>query len=136
MAKKENIKKETTLNELAVMVQRGFIDIEKRFCEKIDGVSNALGKRIDELEKELKQDIKEIWYKLDSLERRVACIEDIITEHSKILDEHSKILNEHSKELKEIKILIQKYQTDKKTNQEKIFSLEKRVEKLEIKVFI
>ena len=71
---------------------------------------------------------EETWLKLDSLERRIIFLEDKITEHSKILVALQK-------ELREVKTTIYKYQKDKETDREKIIFLEKRVQKLEAKVF-
>ena len=120
-------KKSITIENLAGMVQRGFTVGEKKAEERFRKLEGS-SKRLEGSVKRLEESNKEIWYKLDSMERRIVFLEDKITEYSKILAEHSK-------ELKEIKTLIQKYQKDRETDQEKIISLEKRVQNLEVKVF-
>lgn len=103
------VKKKTTIEDLAQMTARGFQEMGGRF----DRVNVDIAG--------LKDEIKNVWSKLERLERRVIYIENKITEQSK--------------ELKEIKSLIQKYQEDNKTDETRVIALEKRVEKLEVKVF-
>jgi len=113
----ENDNKNITIEDLAGMVHKGFLEAQ-------------------EDREKIKEEINEIKNKLFSLEKRVMFIEDKITEHSKILREHSEILRKHSEELREIKILVQKFQEEKETDREKVVWLEKRVDRLEAKVGI
>lgn len=53
MKEKTQKKKKMTLDDLAEMVQRGFVDTETRLGAKIDNVEQKLGSRIDGVEKEL-----------------------------------------------------------------------------------
>ena len=124
MAKRD---KKTTIDDLAQMVQGGFVNSEKRISERFD----KMDKRFDKIDEK----IEETWNKLDSLERRIIFLENTITKHSKTLAKHSKILAALQKELREVKTTICKYQKDRETDQKKMIFLEKRVERLEIKVF-
>lgn len=114
------IKKQTTIEDLAQMTARGFQEMDEKFSKRFDRIDNDIAG--------FKDEIKNVWSKLESLDRRVAYIEDKITEHSKILAGLSE-------ELRGIKSLLQKYQEDNEIDEGKVIALEKRVEKLEVKIF-
>ncbi len=103
-------KKEITIEKLAQMIQKGFLDAQEDRAGMRQDVSR------------IKEDIKDIRNKLSSLERRVIFLEDKATEHSK--------------QLKELKNLIQKFQKERQIDREKIIWLEKRVARLEAEVGI
>lgn len=89
--------KEITINELAVMVQKGFADVDRRFdaidrrFEAIDQRSEASDKRAEGLEYEIamikqtmatKDDIRDLDAHIGRFERRFQKIEEIV------LDDH------------------------------------------------
>ena len=103
------LKKKITIEDLAVMTQGGFREMDKRF----DGVE----KRLDMFGEQLA-----------SLERRVTAIEDILTEHGKIIRRQAEEFRLIRKGLEEIK----KY---KKEDQVRLLELERRLRRLEARVF-
>ena len=110
MLKKKKNKKEITLNDLALMIGRGFNEAQ-------------------EDRNKIKQDVLDIKNKLSSMERRIMFLEDKITEHSKIL-------KELLREVKDIKLSIKKLQRDKEADRKRVIWLEKRIDRLEVKVGI
>ena len=67
--------------------------------------------------------------KVDSLERRIIAIEDILTDHRKIL-------RLHEQELRAIKEILQEMQHGKKRENARLAALEKRTLRLEEKILI
>lgn len=76
---KEKAKKEITIDELAVMVARGFGDVSKRFDE--------VDKRFDRIE-----------FKIDKIEKRVVKIEKDIAWIKEILEKHTTSLRDLEQE--------------------------------------
>lgn len=118
--------KKITLDGLATMVKRGFDSMEQKF---------------DKMFAENKKEHEQIFQKLDSLERRVIYIEDVITQQTKeireiksILIKHTNMLEKHSKELKEIRKELEVLQTQKEPLEEKVELLEQRVSQLETQI--
>lgn len=89
------------MNSLAIMVQKGFVDLEDRLGARIDGAEQKLGARIDGLE-----------VRMGGMETR---LDDIVFQLSKIE--------------KEIEQIIKKL--DEKNDRVDFLKLEKRVEILE-----
>lgn len=77
MKKDNQKKKKMTLDKLAGMVQRGFVDAEERLGNRIDGIEQRLGgieQRLDDVVldvSDLKRGQKEILKKLDEKVERV-----------------------------------------------------------------
>ena len=77
MKKDNQKKKKMTLDKLAGMVQRGFVDAEGRLGNRIDGIEQRLGgieQRLDDVVldvSDLKRGQKEILKKLDEKVERV-----------------------------------------------------------------
>lgn len=91
MKQKAHLKKQITLDSLAGMVQRGFIDIDKKF----DGVAKRfddVGKRFDDVDKQFDA----VGKRFDQLEERFDNLEKII-----LHDHHDRIarLEDQVKEL-------------------------------------
>lgn len=103
MTKAKN--KKTTLNDLAGMVNRGFDSMERKF---------------DKMFAENKKEHKQIFQKLESLEKRIIYIEDVITKHSK--------------ELKAIKRELKALKSQKEPLEQRVILLEQKVEQLEAQI--
>lgn len=111
MQRKSSEKSKMTLDKLAGMMQRGFVHLEEKLTQKIDGVEARLDKeieggadrldrkidgvadridrKIDSLQTETRQGFSEVRQELSSLNKRVGSIEDKIdniAEHQEFQD--------------------------------------------------
>ena len=67
----KKIRPDMAVSELARMVARGFVDVEKRIGDRIDAVETRLGSKIDSLEKHLSGRISILNQKVDRLQDSV-----------------------------------------------------------------
>lgn len=79
-------KKKTTIDDLAVMVARGFSEMDERF-ERVYKRFDGVDKRFDRIES-----------RLDRLEKRIERIEADIIWIKEILEKHTKMLKDLSEE--------------------------------------
>lgn len=115
-----------TIDQLALMVERGFNEV----CERMDKGLKEVDERFDKVEDRLdkvedrldavENKLDRIETRLDSLERRILAIEDILTEHGK--------------DIKEIKNEIKAIKESGSKQWEKFWEIEKRVNILESKI--
>lgn len=107
--------RKVTIDELALMIGKGFRGVDTRF-DKIENEIILMKERLDRIE-----------MKLDSLERRILAIEDILTKHGRNIEEMKNDIKEIKGELKALK------KADN-GNSDKIFGLEQRIKVLETKL--
>ena len=69
--KKTKVKADMSVSELANMVARGFVDVEKRIGDRIDSVETSLNSKIDSVEEHLSGRINILDNKVDRLQDSV-----------------------------------------------------------------
>jgi regulator of replication initiation timing len=90
--------KETTIDELAMMVQKGFQGMDEKIegmDKKMDEGFKQVNERIDGMQKEMNVAVKEI----DNLQRGQERIEDRLDEIVPGVKEQKEILKEHDKRI-------------------------------------
>lgn len=73
------MKKQTTINDLAEMVQRGFTEISNKMDKRFEGV----GKRFEEVGKRFERvddEFRRVHARLDSIDNRIASL-DVVPRH-------------------------------------------------------
>ena len=125
--------KKITLDKLALIIGKEF-NRTSRLFDKLEGRFDKLEGRFDKLEKKVdkgfaenKNEHQRISFRLRNLERRVICVEDILTDHDKIL-------RIHGRDLAEIKEGIRAIKKQGTGRSQRISRLEERVAYLEAKI--
>ena len=95
-------KKKTTIEDLAVMVQKGFSEVDKRFDE-VDKRFGEVDKRFDEIDErfgEVDKRFGGIEGRLMNIESDTSYLKSRVMEIGLTLGRHGEILEEHSEEFK------------------------------------
>ncbi len=111
--------KDITIETLAGMVKNGF-----------DGVYKELNNRFERVDKRFDK----IEGKLSNLEQDTSYLRQRVKEIEKTLERHEEILLQHSDELKIIHKILDDISDSKSRNEEIINNLQRRVERLEVKI--
>lgn len=79
------VKKQTTIDDLAVMVKKGFDYVDKRFND-VDKRFNAMDKKIDEFKSQTSDNFNYVYARLDTIEHDIQDMRGKIVYHDEFED--------------------------------------------------